>query len=88
MDYDVFDAPEWHIAFFRILHGLLLTAFVREMAKKYMKKILTKINGQITEKNIGERKIEVPLQFVVYTLTGLSVTFLTPLLFLKLGLYR
>ena len=88
MDYDVYDTPEWHIAFFRILHGLLLTAFVREVAKKYMKKILTLINGPITEKNISERKIEVPLQFVVYTLVGLSVTFITPFLFLKLGLYR
>lgn len=87
-DYDLYAAPEAHIAFFRIVHGLILTFLIRDTAKKYIKVIIAHFTGPITEHNIRQRNIEVTFNYAVYALTGFTVTFLAPLLFTKLGLYQ
>ncbi|CAG5107111.1 Oidioi.mRNA.OKI2018_I69.chr1.g3151.t1.cds [Oikopleura dioica] len=88
LDYDIYDQPEWHIIFFRVIHGLLLTAGAREVAKTAMKSLLSKVFGPITSENIRKQAIEVPLQYFTYTFVGFTAVYLAPLLFLNLGLYR
>merc|ERR1712130_645042 len=87
-DYDLYAAPEAHIAFFRILHGIILVGIVRELAKTYVKKLLTYLTGPITEHNIRKRNVEVPLNYLVYVVIGITCTFVAPIMFTKLGLYR
>ena len=87
-DYDLYAAPEWHIAFFRILHGILLLVMVREIAKKLIKIIISSFTGPITEQNIRQRPIEVTLNYTVYAIIGFTCAFIAPLMFSILGLYR
>ena len=61
---------------------------VREFAKKLIKIIISSFTGPITEQNIRQRPIEVPLNYTLYSLIGFTTVFIAPLMFSKLGLYR
>ena len=56
--------------------------------KSAMKKVLSKIHGPITDKNIKDRGIEVPLTFSIYSAIGFTVSFIIPAVNAQLGLYR
>ena len=88
LDYDSFTTPELHFLFFRIIHGLIIVFFVRDFMKSAMKKVLSKIHGPITDKNIKDRGIEVPLKFSIYSAIGFTVSFIIPAVNAQLGLYR
>lgn len=88
LDFDSFATPMWHIIFFRIIHGLLLTGAARELGKTVMKSILSKFFGPIDDENIRKQHIEVPLQYFNYAFVGFTVVYLAPLLMLNLGLYQ
>lgn len=88
LDYDQYAVPELHIAFFRLLHGILLTVGVREIAKSLLLSLFCRVHGEMSEGKKRMRNVEVPLQFITYTAVGFTATFAVPLLFLGLGLYR
>ena len=88
-DYDSFAAPDLHIAFFRIIHGLLIVFFIRDLVKSIMKRILAKAHrAPITASNVRTQSIEVPLTFTVYSIVGFSVVFVVPAINKALGLYK
>jgi len=88
LDYDSFTTPELHFLFFRIIHGLIIVFLVRDFMKSAMKKVLSQIHGPITDKNIKDRGIEVPLTFSIYSVIGFTVSFIIPAVNAQLGLYR
>jgi len=87
-DYDNYAAPEWHIAFFRILHGIIIIGAVRSGSKNLFSRLIEYCYQPITPANVKSRSIEVPLTFTIYTLLGVSVAFVVPLINAQLGLYQ
>jgi hypothetical protein len=69
-------------------HGTHIIFFVRDFMKSAMKKVLSKIHGPITDENIKDRGIEVPLTFSIYSVIGFTVSFIIPAVNAQLGLYR
>ena len=87
-DYDSYMAPDWHICFYRILHGIIIVGGVRSGSKALISQMIEYFYQPITANNVKTRSIEVPLTFSIYTLIGFSVAFVIPLINASLGLYQ
>jgi len=87
-DYDSYMTPDWHICFYRILHGIIIVGVVRSGSKTLISQMIEYLYQPITANNVKTRSIEVPLTFSIYTLIGFSVAFVIPLINASLGLYQ